>query len=936
MAYFVEKLAQFIKEEDYALQNLTIVLPSQRAKKYLQRALYKAYGKAIFSPKMITMNQWIQNCNPWPVIDNSRALFKLYETHKACNKVEDLGMDEFLKWGRTLLSDFDEIDRYLIDARQLFKNLTDIKEIENWSFNSEELTPAQLRFLEFWNTLPEYYAHFNKTLRKAETCYMGAAYKTVAQQIDLVFKENKEEQFIFAGFNALSKAELSIIQQLRNMGRAKVFIDADKYYLDNKMHEAGSFLRQLQETLQTKKLDFVADKLGKEKKHIRLFNCVESSGQAKVTASILHEEIPENEQSSTLLLLADENLIIPVIKNLPKNISKANITLGLPLKNTALRSWLDTLFRFQENAKKYNSASIYYKDFIQFIKHPFIHGALPKEDNAFLAQLEKEIIAKNSLFINPKKLAISASHKDLFNLFFTPWKDDFTQAVTLIRQLNHRLFESLNGAEVELEKSIIITFDQQMVAFENLMHEFQPKIQLTTFRSLLHQHWFNSTISYYGNPLDGLQIMGLLESRLLDFKNLIVVGLNHQKMPPGNPIQTLIPMDLRRHFELPTPREKQGLFAHHFYRLLHHAENCWITYSTAEGGQGIEEPSQYIHQIQLELARKNKEITLSAYDYTIKTGNVARKKTRIEKTPAIIQRLDEYFANGTSISALNTYLRCPMDFYYQYILGFGEEKQVEEEIEAGALGSIIHETLEQLYLPYVPDKGGNSRKAVRELDIDYMLNRYPQVLEEVFKKYYEDENLEQVKLGKNYLSLKMAEHLIASFLHQEKRQLASNQSELYIESLEEKLETTITCSVHGEEKSIKIRGVIDRVDRLNGALRIIDYKSGKCEDKKVQYDVKKRDLKDELVYQIKKGDNFLLQLLTYLKLYKDNHRELAQEAGIISLVSLEKSPYYLNGSHKHEEIVLLFETIITEILSEIYDVQIPIEHADKSKFCSFC
>lgn len=938
MTSFIEKLANFIKNENYDLQHLTIVLPSQRAKKYLQQELFNAYGKAFFSPKMITMNQWIQASNPLPVIDSSRALFQLYDTHKACNNAEDLGMDEFLKWGKTLLSDFDEIDRYLIDAKQLFKNLTEIKEIENWSFNSEELTPAQKRFLEFWNVLPEYYEHFNKKLKKDGVCYMGSAYKNVSNNIDFVFQEDKSMQFIFAGFNAMSKAELAIIKQLYNMGKAKVFIDADTYYLNNKMHEAGSFLRELQETLETKKLDFVVDQLANDEKNIKIYNCVESTGQSKVSASLLHNEIPIEKQSSTLLLLADESQIVPVIKNLPKTVEKANITLGLPLKNTALRSWIDLMFRFQENAKKYKSASIYYKDFIQFIKHPFIHDAIADTDKEFLLQLERDIIAKNILFIGFKKLNLSEASKKLFVLFFQPWKEDFSSAVSIIRELNQLLFGYLEKNEAELEKTIIIEFDKQMAVFQNLMKEFKPKIQLITFKNLLNQHWFNSTVAYYGNPLDGIQIMGLLESRLLDFENIIVVGLNNMKMPPGNPIQTIIPMDLRRYHGLPTPREKQGLFAHHFYRLLHQAKNIWITYSTSEGRQGIEEPSQYVHQIKLELARKNKNIKLEEYDYTVENIQNQQKPSKIDKTDDVITRLDQYFHNGTSVSALNTYLRCPMDFYYQYVLGFGEEKQVEEEIEAGSLGSIIHETLEELYLPFIP-KENEKRKAVRANDISLMLNRYPSVLNSVFQRYYEDENLEQVKLGKNYLSLKMAEHLIASFLNKEKTLLTKEIDHLYIESLEEKLETIIDCNVHGEQKKLKIKGIIDRVDRVNGDLRIIDYKSGKCDTSKVL--LKKHKFKDDktvLIENIKKGGNFLLQLVTYLKLYKDNHAETAKKTGIVSLIDLENSPFYLasESSLDYDDFILFYTEIIESILEEMYDQNIPFEHDRGSNYCSFC
>lgn len=939
MTYFIDKLAKFIKEENYHLPDLTIVLPSQRAKKYLQKAIFQQYKKAVFSPEIITMNQWIQNCNPVPVIDNSRALFKLYSTHQECNKAADLGLDEFLKWGKTLLSDFDEIDRYLIDAKDLFKNLTEIKEIENWSFNNEELTPSQKRFLEFWNVLPIYYEHFGKKLKSDGVCYMGNAYKNIALNIDLVFKENKSKKFIFAGFNAMSKAELEIIRQLYSMGRAKVFIDGDTYYLNNKMHEAGTFLRQIKETLNAPKLDFVVDKLLQTEKNITLYNCVESTGQAKISASILHSEIQSSDYSNSLVLLADESLIVPVIKNLPKNIEKANITLGLPLKNTSLRPWVDLIFRYQENASKYNSSSIYHKDFIQFIKHPFLHQSLPKDDKEFLMKLERDIITKNILFINPKKLSLTKESSDLFTLFFKPWKEDFEFGIKSIRQLNEKLFSYLKSDNTELERTIVVEFDKQIAKFQNLINEFKPKINLNTFKGLLNQHWFNGTIAYYGNPLGGLQIMGLLESRLLDFKNVIVVGLNNMKMPPGNPIQTIIPMDLRKYHGLPTPREKQGLFAHHFYRLLHHAENVWITYSTSEGAHGIEEPSQYIHQIKLELARKNPLIKLREFDYTIKSSEAKRRLSQINKSANVIQRLDKYFKKGTSVSAINTYLRCPMDFYYQYVLGFGEEKQVEEDLEAGTLGSIIHETLEELYKPYLPTAEEDKQKSISKDDVNQMINRFVTVLDAVFQRYYEDENIAQVKLGKNFLSIKMAEHLIASFLKQELEHFISGGEPFYIKSLEEKLEMSLVILVNNVEKEIKIKGVIDRVDIVNNKIRIIDYKSGRCDDSKVLLKKgKNKDGKEEIIKSVKKGGNYLLQLITYLKLYKDNHGVTADQTGIISLVNLKNGPFYLQNEifESDFELISFYEELLGQIVEEIYDPNIPFEHNLQSNYCSFC
>ena len=234
---FTDKIANYLFENEIDFSHLTIVLPSERAKKYVSTSIFNRYQKPIFAPRMITMDQWVKSYSPETIIDKTRALIQLFSIQlKEAKTEEDRSFDEFLNWGTILLSDFNEIDRYLLDANQVFKNLADIKEIEQWSFNNEELTESQKRFMEFWDRLPGYYKELNELLSKNKTCYAGKSFKTLANNIDLLFKEDKKQQFLFAGFNALSKAELTIIRQLNQLGRAIVFLDADDFYLKNNNH----------------------------------------------------------------------------------------------------------------------------------------------------------------------------------------------------------------------------------------------------------------------------------------------------------------------------------------------------------------------------------------------------------------------------------------------------------------------------------------------------------------------------------------------------------------------------------------------------------------------------------------------------------------------------------------------------------------------------
>ncbi|MDX1651415.1 MAG: PD-(D/E)XK nuclease family protein [Brumimicrobium sp.] len=945
MPYFIDRVAQFIREENLPLEHLTVVLPSQRAKKYLQRDLFKAFEKPIFSPEIITMNRWIQECVATPVIDPTRALFKLYDIHLKVDKEEPQTLDEFLKWGKILLSDFDEIDRYLIDSKDLFRNLADIKEIENWSFNNEELTTGQKKFMRFWDLLSQYYEEFGKRLGKEGEIYMGKAYKNVASNIDLVFQEDKERQFIFAGFNALSKAEKSIMKQLEKMGRAHIFIDADEYYLKDNNHEAGSFIRELLKELNTSKLPFVVDKLRNDPKEIEVINCTQPTGQAKVSATILREKLTQKDLGSTLLLLADEKMIVPVIKNIPQSVGETNITLGLPLRNTAIRSWTDLLFAVQEHFIQFRTDAIYHKDFIRFIKHPFIAGICSENDLMELRKIEDVILSKNWLFIYKNKLNWTGDIRRITELFFTPWKEVSQSALKIIRAMNAFLFKRLNSNENAIESTILYHFDGSLVKLENILEEFKPELKLNTFKSLFNQHWINETIAYYGNPLEGLQIMGLLETRLIDFENIIVVGLNDGSMPPTNPIQTLIPMDLRKHHELPTPREKQGLFAHHFYRLLHHAKKIWITYSSAHGELGSDEPSRYIYQLKLELNRSNPNISFTEKDYTLTNEDEKSQPLVVTKSEAVKERLDNYFLKGTSASAIRTYLACSLDFYYKYLLGFGEEDEVEEEIEASSFGSFIHEVLEELYKPYsrTDQKGnivGDGDKFLTTTAVELMLNSYKNLLREGFEKHFEY-NKEILYEGKNYLSYEIAGHLTNRFLTIEKNLLKENKGHLFIESLERKIKKELTIQVEGKERTISLKGVIDRIDKVGEETRIIDYKSGKCTPEDVRITgLKKTSSKTELEQLINniKAKKYVLQLLIYNYLYHHEYGSYPDKTGIVSLIDIENGPFYLENklTEDTDSLMQLFEEALGQIIAEIYSAESYFEHDPKSKYCSYC
>jgi len=942
---FIDKIIDYIEHREFNYGDLTIVLPSQRAKKHLEGAFFDRHKRAFFPPKILTMDAWVRENVPKIVIDKTRLLVMLFAVHQEITRAEkQQPFDEFIEWAGILLSDFDEIDRYLVEPNSLFRSLHALKELEYWRINAEEeykISVIRQRFMEFWELLPTYYRKFHQHLAHSNACYMGHAYRYLAEHIDLVFRANKNSVFLFSGFNALSTAEEQIIKQLYTLGRGHILIDADVFYTHNKQHEAGMFIRNLFTLLENKNIPFIEDQLTSKSMTMRAIECGQLTGQIKVASSILLNSSAE-EIEQTAIILADETLIVPLLKNIPQKVKAANVTLGMPLKSSAIKNWVDLLFSVQEGFLRFNSSAYYHNHLKQLFSHPFFIHYLSTEEQKDIEGIEKKIRERNWIFVSKEKLTSSLRVELLLELIGTNWHNDWQKALQTIRALNNLLFEGLN-TEQTIEKALLYSFDKALIDFQNMINEGLPDMKLRTFKNLLALQWQSASIAFFGSPTKGLQIMGLLETRMLDFKHIICLGLNEGTLPPTNPIQSLIPMDLRRYAGLPTPREKQGIFAHHFYRLLHYCETMTITYSSAKESIGSNEKSRYLVQIEKELARQNKNISFDFQFYAVPMqDNQYVNWKKVEKTPEIFSKLDGLFQRSTSISTLNAYHRCSLDFYYRYILEFGEDDTVEEELESSSFGTIVHQTLEILYSPHAKyDKNGmlNPRggQSITQQDIEAMSRQVDQIIEELFTKQFNGDK-KAFEQGKNKLSLTIAKQMVHDFLHQEKKNILL-QKKIIIHSVEKKIKIPVLLSIEEQEKTFMLSGTIDRIDEIDGKIRLIDYKTGNCRDEDVTLkEVSNRSKKSEMELNIEV--KHLMQLLMYCYLYKQSMGIYPDSAGIISMLRLKNGMCELNLNQRTiSEVTDQFPEWITELMSQIYDPDIPFEHTnrdEKRSYCTYC
>ena len=929
---FPQQLAVHIKSKNYDLRSLTIILPSERATKYLAEALLAEYGKPIFSPEITTIDRWVKKHSK-PIIDNTRLLIRLFEMYRETDEGRFERFEEFMTWGSMLLNDFDDIDRYMLDYTQVFKNLKAIKELESWKIDDEKFSASQKKFMEFWEQIPKYYDNLHGKINEKGFVTAGLAYRNLAENTDKFFEKNNNQFFIFAGFNALSLAELTIIKKLIRRNRAEYIINVDKYYLENPVHEAGAFHRKNLDFLEIKNPIFISDELNQKELNIQVVECAQHTGQVKVAASEL-EKLSNDEINETLILLSDESLIGAMVKNIPSRVGKANITLGLPLSQTPIKSWVELIFDIQENKIRFKTDAFYFKDLQRSINNVLILAALDEKEKNQLIKLEQETIRKNKIFQRVDSLQIGVKANSVIQSLSTNWKNDWKIAMNQIRKLNSILLDSFKDTS-EFERNILLIFDDSLLEFQRIIEEGIPEMNLRSFKSLFYQHWNRKNMAFHGNPTNGLQIMGLLETRLLDFERIFILGFNEGKLPGTNPVRTIIPMDLRHGLGLPSTRDKQGIFAHHFYRLLHHCKNMWVTYTTAAEQISSNEASRYLLQLKLELAKSNQKFSISHQYYTVPFPEIRELPSNIvEKKPEIIEQLNTFFERSISASALNKYLMCPLDFYYRYIVEFGEEKSVEEGIESNTFGSFIHKTLELLFQPYAQrDQDGNyitpSPPNILPSDIDQMLSDYHSILHNQFLEFFGgDESL--FKNGKNLLSYEMAMEITKNVLVKEKEFL-SNVSELvYIEQVEAALNTELDVEVNGTLKRIKFKGYIDRIDRIGDKYRVIDYKSGKVKNDDVKFKLLEEGLKQSFI-----KTKHALQLTLYCLFFKEKYNFFPDQAIILSLVKSEKL-FLLEYEHGIEGMSMVFKDLVEELLNEIYNLDIHFEHDTDAKYCGYC
>ncbi|WP_299671438.1 PD-(D/E)XK nuclease family protein [uncultured Polaribacter sp.] len=907
MQSFISDTLDFILKTTKSFENVVFILPSQRAKVFLKQTLKDKISVG-FLPETLNIEQFVQQVSGIEKADSIQLLFHFYTIYKSLEKNPD-SFDTFSSWAFTVLQDFNEIDQHLIDTKEIFVYLRDIQRLKKWSvtgtFQETEFMKDHYSFLEKLNS---FYTPLYQFLLNKKIGYQGLMYREACHNIDGYIQKNAHKKFFFIGFNALNKAEEFLFQKVLETENSDIYWDLDEIFF-NSNHQAGTFIRKYKKEwkyyeknpLKTLSNSFATPK------NIQVIGASKNTTQIKYAGEILEKF---SDFKNTALILADETLLPITLNSLPKNINAINITMGYPLKDIPTTSLLFSIFQLfvsQEKLQKTLANEFYHKDVVRFLKHQSIYKLLSKNKNATVDDFTEEIGKENHIFISKKQFENLLKNTDeaiqqvIFSIF-SPY--------TSINEFIERILNLINILKEDvtaLEKEYLFRFHTAFTQLKTLQTEYEYFTDLKTLSLFFKQLIASETLSFQGEPLKGLQLMGMLETRVLDFENIILTSTNEGVLPASSQQNSFIPFDVKVAFGLPTYREKDAIFSYHFFRLLQRAKNVFILYNTEHDVFGSGEKSRFVTQLEMMRADIVQKII---------APKVISDKTElkeISKTEATFDRLKELAAKGISPSALTNYLHNPVSFYKQKILRIKEFDDVEETVAYNTLGTVVHETLDELYTPFVGKFLSVEMIAQMEAVAKDLVVKH-------FKIHFKNGNL---ATGKNRLIFEVGNRFVSNFLSKEKTLLKDKNNQLKIIATEENLSAEI--QIEGIDFPIKLHGQVDRVDELNGVLRIIDYKTGMVTGTNLRVPAFE-NLRDEKYLKA-------IQVLLYAYLFtKSKNYRFSQplEAGIYSFKNLNSGFLAINFSSNYrqpdleitEEKLEEFITTIKSYIKEIYNPKI--------------
>lgn len=915
MEPFLEKLAKHVVANSEKLEDVAIVLPSKRGKTFFKAYLGQQLSRPAWAPQLYSIDEFMEELSGLKKADPMHIMLEFYSMYSRTSGVEP-DFKDFCSWGGVMLQDMNEIDSYMVNGKELFDYLSEARALQLWNPGEEKLTEFQLKYLDFWRSIGHYYEEFRIHLLQKGYGYAGLIFRTAAERLKADPSSLKWSKVIFAGFNALTPAETDIISTLKKAGKCELAWDADEYYLNDENQEAGKFLRRLLDRKKDNAAQWISKDLLEGKKEIKIISVSQNTAQTRVAGQLITDVLREGKASETGLVLADESLLLPMLENLPAAVTALNITMGYPFKASPVYNFIHSVLELHfrnKTEKTKKEKNFYYRNVRELLGNPV---------TSFLLKTEKEKRAVQTLiqtFDKANRLFISASEMRFLDGSVAKLFSESTDPKLLLYDLCSCFEEVI--VRVKEEGTINGEFVLAGLKMLRKVSEFcgMPGVDASGLLYLFQTFSSAHTIPFFGEAVRGMQMMGILETRTLDFKNIILLSANEGILPSTSRQNSFVPIEIKRLFKLPTYAERDAVFAYHFYRMIQRAENVWIVYTSSVSENGPGEKSRYVAQLQHELPKSNPSVVIDELTLTFKAEQKEINGVNIKKNQEILDVIERKLRKGISPSAFNTWKDCNYRFYLRYVAGIEESGGVEDSIDAATFGSLVHKVLEEFYTPFVG-------KTIDEKAISRMMSEVEKKSEAVFLGEMKENDLKQ---GKNLLAFRVAIRFIKNFLAKEKEHIKSK-GPLRIHGLEEKLAATLDI----KGIPVLISGYTDRIDETDGVLRIIDYKTGSVESS----ELKIKDLGD---LAVNRNTNKSLQLMIYAWLLSQDprHQEKMIKSGIFAL---KKSSTGLNsvqfdGSDRlNKEVLEQFQKVLEELISEMLDPEKPIGQTEDEKVCGYC
>ena len=948
MVAFVEEVASDLYSRyGREVSRLRILFPSRRAQLFFTDALSRLTDVPIWQPQFESIDRLMTSIAGIEHGERVRLITELYNVYREFHPDEKF--DKFYFWGEMLLNDFDAIDKYLIDADVLFANISDLKQIESdlsyitdrqwevitrfWSVLNDDKDPSlhKQRFLKVWRTLCPVYHRFRERLRELGIGYGGMIQREAVARIEAGDFELEDggANYVIAGFNALSKCEKRLFDYLAVNRTTDFYWDYDRYYLDERQ-EAGLFLRENlvrfpQSTTFTSQIDNLSTRDKQLTSVATASNVLQCKYVNRLLRQMMADGVPMDKR--TAIVLTDENLLQPLLYSMPEGV-ELNITMGFPVRQTVAYSLVERLIELQ-NRRRESSLNVwfYHSDVLGLLSHPYLSNVLGEE----AVSLSREIVDNQRVYIPREELAKSP----LLTQLFAPvaeWQQMSDYLLAMIAEASRSATMADDALRREAQYLSVVA--ENIMQLRNSLDQCAVEITLPIYTSLLRRHLQTVRIPFEGEPLHGVQIMGILETRNLDFDNVIILSMNDDNFP-GNrtSASSFIPYGLRAAYGLPTPEHHEGVYAYYFYRLIQRARNIYMVYCSQSDEKSSGEASRYIRQLDYESG-----MTIHKVDFGVDINLSTTSSFSIAKQGDVRQKLERFLTDPTaslSPTALYRYIACPMRFYFASVARIRSEEEITEEIDAPMFGTILHEAMRTLYEPL--KSAVSTSKAIEAITDEQITAAVDRAINE---NYLHREKATAEDYGGNIL---LVRDIICRYIRSGILTYDAAHADFRVENIEHEVATPFRFEAGDRSLQVVFKGTADRIDTMDsGMVRVVDYKTGA------------QHLEFDGVENLFKGkgkqrqSNTIQTLLYSMMISHSEHRavvpalyyvrDLGREEYSPQLVEVvpegrtkTRRPVESYAAYAEE-----FERHLAETLGELFDFDTPFTQCEDIDTCTYC